>query len=293
MAIYQIGNGKLAVEVDSRGAELKSLRRISDGVEYLWYGDEAYWARRSPLLFPAIGGLKNGEYRFKGQTYHLERHGFIKDTECKLISQTDTEIWFVAEADEASKKLYPFDFRLEIGYRLEGMALKVMWKVENPSEEPLYFSIGGHPGFNCPLKEGEKQESYYMAFDVKDSLQSTVIDPDGFAADHAVTYPLEDGRTAIKKELFEYSTLVMENSQIHKVSLLTPDKKPYITVELDAPVLAIWTPIEKQAPFICIEPWYGLCDLSDFNGTWEEKKWSNALEPGAEFAAGYCITIEE
>ena len=293
MAIYEISNGKITAAVDSRGAELQSLRRADGEREYLWCGDGQYWARRSPILFPAVGGLKNGKYRFGGETYPLERHGFLKDTECKLVSQSDTEIWFMLEADEATRRVYPFEFRLEMGYRLEGMTMKVLWRVENPSQNTLYFSIGGHPGFNCPLKEGESQESYYMAFDVEDCLRSTVIEEDGLAGHRQAVYELENGMTAIKKELFEYSTLVMEDFQLHRVSLLTPEKKPYITVEFDAPVLAVWTPIEKNAPFICIEPWYGLCDHTDFAGTWEEKKWTNTLQPGERFAAEYSITIEE
>ena len=61
MALFQIGNDKITIQIDSMGAELKSLKRVDTGTEYMWEGDPAYWKRTSPVLFPLVGGLKNGE----------------------------------------------------------------------------------------------------------------------------------------------------------------------------------------------------------------------------------------
>jgi len=75
--------------------------------------------------------------------------------------------------------------------------------------------------------------------------------------------------------------------------LLTPDKKPYIKVEFNTPVAAVWTPARMNAPFICIEPWYGLCDHVEFEGTLEERKWGNEVQPGKRFAGEYLIKVEQ
>ena len=51
-----------------------------------------------------------------------------------------------------------------------------MWKVENPNDKKMYFSIGGHPAFNCPLKEGEKQEDCQLVFDTEGPVSYTHLE---------------------------------------------------------------------------------------------------------------------
>ena len=59
----------------------------------------------------------------------------------------------------------------------------------------------------------------------------------------------------------------------------------------EAPLFGIWSPAKIQAPFICIEPWYGRCDGQNFSGTLEEREWGNQLESGDLFEAGYEVII--
>ena len=293
MAICEISNGEITASIDSHGAELKSLRSVERETEYMWCGDPAYWGKTSPVLFPFIGVLKNGEYRFQEETYKMTKHGFARDMEFKLVSHDASEVWFLLDADEETKKIYPFDFRLEIGYRLDGKKVKVLWRVENLSEKVIYFSIGGHPAFNCPLNPEDKREEYYLGFGKKDCIRCTVIGTDGLVDDHHVVHELERGLLPVRAELFERDAMVMENGQLREISLLTPDKKPYIRVEFNAPVVAVWTPARIEAPFVCIEPWYGLCDHTDFEGTLEERKWGNEVQPGKRFAAEYTIEVRQ
>lgn len=293
MAVFEISNGTITVAVDSRGAEMKSLRRIDIGKEYMWSGNPEYWGKVSPLLFPLVGTLKNNEYHFNGRSYAMGRHGFARDKEFRLVSQKADEIWFALEADEETKKCYPFDFRLEAGYRLEGMGVKVFWRVENLSRERMYFSIGGHPAFRCPPEgRGEDRDSCYLGFEGKESICCTRLDGSGLVSKQKVAYETEDGLLAITEDLFREDAMIMEDGQIHSVSLMTSDKKPYVTVEFAMPVVAVWTPAGKNAPFICIEPWYGTSDAADFAGTLEERKWGRCLEPEQRFEAGYLIKTE-
>ena len=83
----------------------------------------------------------------------------------------------------------------------------------------------------------------------------------------------------------------MERNQTGRVSLLDGEKKPYLTVKFDAPLFGIWSPPGKNAPFICIEPWYGRCDRTDFTGTLEEREWGNRLAPGTVFEAAYTVEV--
>lgn len=289
MAYFQISNDKITIQVDSMGAELKSLKRVTDAKEYLWQGDPAYWGRTSPVLFPIVGALKNGCYRIDGKEYVMGQHGFARDLEFQLKSQVASEIWFSLRSDEKTLAVYPYPFLLEIGYELTGSTVIVKWRVSNPEEKPICFSIGGHPGFLCPIDPGTDQTQYRLSFDVKEQIVSSCIE-DGLLGKDKKTYQLRDGVLPIMADLFDGDALVVENDQAHRVSLVKPDGTSYLTVDFNAPLFGIWSPPKKKAPFICIEPWYGRCDSVDFAGTFEDREWGQTLSRGS-FEAQYKITI--
>lgn len=291
MAVYELKNEEISVRVDSCGAELKSLRKESTGKEYMWCGDRKYWGRTSPILFPFVGGVKNREYRVKGQTYSMTQHGFARDREFELLSQSGEEIWFRLDSDEETLKNYPFVFVLKAGYRLEGSRVTVMWRVENPGKEDLHFSIGGHPAFNCPMEEGEAQEEYFVDFGDVEEVASTRISEKGLATNCADIYTLTEGKLALTSNLFDHDALVIENSQTDTVALCGKDGSRYVTVTMDAPLFGVWSPAGKKAPFVCIEPWYGRCDGEDFDGVLEERKWGNRVAPGEVWEASYTIEV--
>lgn len=260
MEQIRLENEQIEVTVNIHGAELRSLKSKADGQEYLWNADAKYWGRTSPVLFPFVGGIKNKVYRHEG-------------------------------------KEYPFHFHLEIGYRLEGTAVRVMWKVKNTNEKNMYFAIGAHPAFFCPVREGEKQSEYFLKFkdgegNAPESLTNTVFGEGGVVTTQKKEYKLTDGFLSIDEHLFDGDALVIEGHQIQRVALTDPQKKEYLAVEFDAPLAGIWSPPKKQAPFVCIEPWYGRCDSERFDGELKDRDWENALEAGGEFEASYKIIIE-
>lgn len=290
MADYQISNGQISIQIARMGAELKSLKKMDTDTEYLWEGDPAYWKRTSPVLFPIVGSLRGGSYSLDGQTYPMGQHGFARDMEFQLKSQNDHEIWFSLESNEETLQKYPYAFVLEIGYELQDTTVIVKWKVSNPADTDLHFSIGGHPAFYCPIKKDEKQEDYSLWFDTKDQVTTTAIKNGLVAGEHTV-YPLKDGYLQITEHLFDNDALVIEKHQAQKTALVRPDGSHYLTVSFDAPLFGIWSPPGKKAPFICIEPWYGRCDAQDFEGTWQEREWGQRLAPGKSFEASYRISV--
>lgn len=52
MALYELKGDKLKIQVESVGAELKSLVDLTNGQEYMWSADPEFWGRTSPVLFP-------------------------------------------------------------------------------------------------------------------------------------------------------------------------------------------------------------------------------------------------
>lgn len=290
MALFQISNEKITIQVDSLGAELKSLKSVAQGREYMWQADPAYWKRTSPILFPFVGGLKNGVYRAKGGEFSMCQHGFARDMEFQLKSQVATEIWFRLESNEETLAKYPYPFVLEIGYELADCTVVVKWRVKNPGQETMYFSIGGHPGFLCPIDADRQQTEYQILFDRKDQVVTSCIE-NGLVNGQTNIYKLQEGKLPITEHLFDGDALVIENHQAQSVALVGPDEKAYLTVEFDAPLFGVWSPPGKNAPFICIEPWYGRCDSTDFAGELKEREWGQELLAGAEFTAEYKITI--
>lgn len=296
MADIIMKNETLEIGIHLHGAELKSLRKLSTDTEYLWCADPAYWNRTSPVLFPFVGGVKNGIYRHEGKVYRIGQHGFARDREFTLLSQTEDTAWFALEDDEESRKIYPFAFRLEIGYQLLKDGVKVMWKVKNPAEEVMYFSIGAHPAFNCPLRQGEKQTEYQICLQDKEGkvlneFENTIFGQGGTVTLRHETVKLEDGILPITETLFDNDAKVIENGQVQRVVLLDGSGEEYLAVEFDAPLVGIWSPPKKQAPFVCIEPWYGRCDSEVFDGELKDREWEQVLKPGEEFRAEYKIVV--
>ena len=151
----QIKNDKLVLTVSEHGAELQSIKD-ENGKEYLWDGDEKYWNRHSPILFPLVCGLWKDTYRCEGHTYHLSRHGFARDTDFQLIAKGADRVTFALTESEETLKVYPYHFNLAVTYRLDGNKIHVVWHVENTDVRPIYFQIGGHPAFLVPgAKKGE------------------------------------------------------------------------------------------------------------------------------------------
>lgn len=287
MAVYALENGKIRIDVESHGAELRSLKD-NKNTEYMWSGDPAYWGRVSPVLFPFVGKTNGLTFRTQGRAFPMTQHGFARDMEFALLSQTYTELWLSLDSDGETLEKYPYAFRLELGYRLENDALRVLWRVKNPADVPLPFSIGGHPAFVCPLRPDDDQQQYFLHFDAS-ALSVTQINAQGLAQPERVPLALEDGYLPIDAHLFDHDALVIEGDQSHAVSLCMPNKKPYLTVTFDAPLFGVWSPVGKHAPFVCIEPWYGRCDAESFAGELTEREWGNVLPAGGVFEASYVI----
>ena len=284
-------NDILTVEVSSFGAELQSIRKGE--TEYLWQGDPAYWGRRSPVLFPIVGSVWEKKYRVDGKEYELGQHGFARDMEFELVSSSESEVRYRLVSSEQTKAKYPYDFVLEIAYRLHGNKLDVIWEVCNPSDKEMYFQIGAHPAFNYPDYDPQTSGRGHLTFDRSEGLECIRIKEKG-CVDAVTKWPLDmsDGKVKLEKDTFDaIDTIMMQDSQIHEVNMFREDGSPWLSVTFDAPVVGIWSPPGKVAPFICLEPWYGRCDSAGYEGEYKDKDWMNCLAPGEKFESVYTVAI--
>lgn len=289
---YTIQNEFVICEIDSHGAELKSLIRKSDGRQIMWSADPAYWNRTSPVLFPFVGGVKDKEYRFNGKTYSIGQHGFARDMEFELENSTEDEIWFTLSETEESLDKYPFGFLLEIGYRLEDAAVRVMWSVENTNDRDMWFAIGAHPGFAVDMLPGHSFKLYDKSGKPVSSVTNRIFGSGGCVTDKTANIDTPEGVLAISEKLFDNDALVLENGQVGKVDLYDEEGGLIVAVEFDAPLVGLWSPPHKNAPFVCIEPWYGRCDSESFAGELSERDYEQKLSAGEIFEADYRIRVE-
>lgn len=289
-----INNSILTVQVAEHGAELQSIQK--NGKEYLWQGDARFWGRRSPVLFPIVGRVWNNIYRHEGKNYELGQHGFARDMDFKLLSKEADRIEYELESTPESLAKYPFPFRLKIGYQLEGNQVIVSWLVENIGETDLYFQIGAHPAFYYPDFNPETADRCFFAFDSTQELKYICPVEKGCVSPEVHTLEQNaEGLMPVDIHTFDCDTYIFENKQVKKITLLDKAKNPYLSLEFDTPLVAIWSPTKQHpdCPFICIEPWYGRCDSMGYEGEYKEKDWIQKLVAGGIFEATYKIIIEE
>lgn len=291
--MVKISNNILAIEVSPKGAELSSI--LKGGQEYLWQADPKFWPRHSPVLFPIVGRLWDNKYRIKGEEHQLSQHGFARDMEFTLLEQSEDYVRFQLESTPETLEKYPFEFRLIIGYSLNENRVGVHWSVENIGSVDFPFQIGAHPAFYYPNFDEKSEKRCYLDFCTKEQLH--YIKPVEKGCTTPDQYPLvsDNGVRPIDIHSFdECATYVFENHQVNKVSILDLDKKPYVSVEFDMPILAVWSPVieHPDVPFICLEPWCGRCDSVGFDGDLYEREAQQILAPGEIFRNSYYIIVE-
>ncbi len=282
-----IENDNLKVTVADHGAEIRSIIRKKDGVELMWQADPAYWGRTSPVLFPLVGNYFEKKSVYEGKTYEMGQHGFARDKDFKLVDESADELIFELEDDPSTHEKYPFAFRLNIKYRLTESTVAVEWTVSNTDDRAMYFSIGAHPAFNCDLN------TYSLRFEKAgnfcDELVANVIanDGSGCLSDESDRYALDNGILKMSDKLFEKDALVVEGEQADRVTLIDESGSEIVTVTCPTKLFGVWSPVKKQAPFVCIEPWYGRCDRVGFGQRLEDREYGNSLQPGERFVGGY------
>ncbi|MBM6613766.1 aldose 1-epimerase family protein [Desemzia sp. RIT804] len=287
-----IKNEHLTVEVAPKGAELQSIRSNETGIEYLWQGDKEYWNRKSPVLFPIVGRLKDDSYIYKGHSYSMTQHGFARDSIFEITEHEKHKVAFQLHSTEESKEMYPFNFLLTITYEIIENTVQVQYSVKNTdNKETMYFSIGGHPGFNVPLTTDTKFEDYYLNFLPRRSRRQIPLS--GPFADILHTTLAQTNTTLrLDRELFNKDALVFEVKNSNTFGILS-DKTPHsveVTFE-DYPYVGVWSVPGKDAPFVCIEPWHGIADTVDASGKLEEKLGIQTLTAQETFQTKYSIQV--
>lgn len=287
--MHSIENKFLRISTKEQGAELTSIFKMSSKKEYLWQAEAAFWGRHAPVLFPIVGRLKDDQYYIGKKAYSMKQHGLARNLDFSMIRNDGYSIIFELKATPETLKQYPFPFLLNIQYTLKENDLIVYYRVTNPAKTALYFSIGGHPAFNCPIHKGTKRSDYQLVFDKKETAKTQRL-TNGIRNNKTTAILKKEQVLKIKKTLFDEDALVFENLKSNKVCL-QKGKKKVLTFDFKGfPYLGIWSK-NQEAPFVCIEPWYGIADKENHNQQLSEKEGIIKLNGKESFDCYYAITI--
>lgn len=289
--IRNLENNKLKVCINTFGAEITSVKDY-EHEEYIWQADDKYWRRHAPILFPIVGRLKNDQYKINGKVYHMKQHGFARDSEFRVIQVTNDSIDLKLVSNSTTKEKYPFDFSLIVHYELSNNKLIVKMSVTNLDKKIMPFSIGAHPAFNVPLNS--KQTERFSDYSVKIS-KPKIYDGILFEAPYADFSQFEkvdlSEPIVMTHDLFYNDAKVIKINDAKVTSTLYSNKtnKGVAVTAYNADYAGLWS--AKDAPFVCLEPWWGITDSINSDGNIEDKMGIHKLVPQDTFTVRYDITI--
>lgn len=296
-----IGSDELTLAVSPVGAEMRSI--VCDGIERLWCGDPAVWGRRAPLLFPLIGRLRDGYYELDRRRIEAPTHGFCRDRAFAITDRSDASVAFATCDDNETHAVYPFAFRLEVAYAVEGATIEKTLRVENTGATPMPFEIGGHEAYATCLAPGETMTDYFVSFGDADTtggasgtidrLEMFAMDDNGILDLPKITVPLDHGRLTQTPEQLGIDTIVLENVPGSTVTLACAKSDRAVTVEFPGfPYLGIWTkPMGDATRYLCLEPWSALPDAHFSPRELSEKPGVRTLAPGETCELSYRMTF--
>ena len=269
-------NSTCRAVVTESGGELISF--VKEDREYLWNGDPAYWVGHAPVLFPFVSALNNSEIMIDGKTCRFnDKHGFGRKFDYRCESINDAEVTFLLRENDVTLAQYPYKFELRIIHKLTESGFSTTYKVTNTDDKEIIFCIGGHPGFAI---HGDIAD-YTFKFNKEENAPLYHTDENcRFSYDYKWSKRILGRELCLTYSDFDKDALLCEGLNSTSVQVVPKDGNGAFEFGFSGyPVLAIWTPPQKNAPFVCLEPWHGLPALTDESGRFEEKPHAIRLEP--------------
>lgn len=287
--LYTLENDSIKITASTSGGELHNIINKNDNTEFLWDGNEEFWKYHAPILFPTVGKVNNGEYRVDGKTFNLPQHGLARTSEFNMIDKSATHITFELKYSSESLKVYPYKFSLKIIYTLVTNGVKVCYSVDNLDDKTIYFSIGAHPAFMCPLESNETMDDYFFELNNKETSSNMLLNEEGHFTHEREAYLDDNNIIPLSKDVFKNDALVFDDLSSTLISLKSKNHNKVLSMDFTGfPYMALWSK-PTGAPFVCIEPWYGHADYADFSGELKDKPGIETLEVGSNFNCSYTL----
>jgi len=289
--IYTIKNSLLTAKINTLGAELVSVKSNATDVEFIWQGDEKYWSSHSPILFPFCGRLHEQKYLYKNEEFSIKKHGFAKFSEFIAINIKDSEISFKLSNNEETLSLFPFEFDFVVKYKLKENNLQVQFQVNNKSKSKMYFSLGGHPAFNCPLNSHLNFDDYYLEFSNKEYIQR-IFSENALSIEQTTNFEkIKNGVLPLEHSLFDNDAIFLDLYQGKDKIILKSDlSKERIEMTFnEMTCVGLWHKNLSDAPYVCIEPWHGFPGREGIIEDIEKMKETIVLDSGSAYSNSFEI----
>ena len=291
--MHRLQNSKLEIHINKTGAELSKITSLKHKTEFMWDANKNVWGSFAPNLFPIIGALKDDTYFFDNKAYQLPKHGFIRhNQDIVLHEETKNSLTFKLVSNETLLAKYPFHFEFLITYVLTDNALEVNHTVKNTGDKTMYFSLGGHPAFKCPVFDDENYDDYFLEFEVEENSKRHLINMDnGLISNKSESVFKNSNKLPLTHGLFNKDALVFKDTKSRKITLTSQKNGAILSVNFKGfPYLGIWA--KPTGDFVCIEPWLGIADSETTNQKLTEKEGILRLEANKTFQASYYIEID-
>lgn len=290
--LHTIENEILTCTIESNGAEIRSLKNKLTGEEYIWQINKSIWGSSSPVLFPAIGKIKDDKVVFEGKAYAMPKHGIIRNNDLLGFEQHgESHCAFVLTSSEVTLKQYPFRFSFTADFRLIDNRLLMTYIIENRDVVPMHFACGGHTAYACPLSKTINLSDYVIEFPTHIDLVASTLGASGLLSHRKRKIESHHNTLQLSDTLFDEDALIFTDIACDWVRLRKKDKKKGIVVRFAGyPHLALWS--KPGADFVCVEPWLGLPDLEEESTDITQKNSYKTIEPDSRFTIAIETEIE-
>jgi galactose mutarotase-like enzyme len=296
----EISSGQIVFAAETAGAEPWVLRFSGEDTNYIWRPrDNPEKSGGTPLCFPLLGAVPGGKYFLDGKEYEMEMHGFAQNCDFAVVEKSENAVLLeIRDTDETFSR-FPYAFSFRVLYRVEGRTLKTEYRVTNRGRDEMFFSVGGHPRFSCPVETETGAglspgfSDYVIEFDRPHPYRS-VVKSYGPLETIARFMSRDERVLRLDYALFEKGAFCYPRAEARTVTLKSAKSSRSVSMKIEGNAFfQLWT--APGSPFIAMEPWYGsissLPPKPEVDGDWKARPGTLRLAAGEEFISGYFITI--
>lgn len=281
--MYTLSNDKISISVLPVGAQLCSLYSPVTDTEYLWQPGAETWPHSSMLLFPNPGRIAHGRTIIGGKVYPASMHGFANDMPFALVESREDRLVLELAANGHTKKFYPYDFRLRVEFLLEGEKLLQTFRVINDGSEPMYYCLGAHPGFYCPIVLGEQARDYSLIFDRPQHLNKMELEENTrLLTGREIPYLENETQIPLHDHFFDQGPMIFGGMDAKTITLRSNASGRFVEMGVEGfSDLCLWG-VPTRMSLIAVEPWIGTSDRVDTDHVWERKPGIQTVLPAQE-----------
>jgi len=283
----------LRVIVSRLGAELISMARMDEAGNWIGflYRDndltppQRGWANHATVMGYYLHRLKNGISLYRGHEIKGGTHGFLR-TKTWHLAGSSTEgsgasLKYQITPDDFSSTEYPLKVSVDLTYQVDINGVDVVFEFRNHEPElTAHVSFGLHPGFAAT-----SFESFHLQ--MPRGLYRRYFSPGNFLSGETRELEFRGGEMPFSKDELPGSIILeLVNVPRRQFSFVDPESGRWVIMNLaGVPYITLWS---DRAPFLCIEPCWGLTDDQD-QRPFEKKRGIQILPPGGELRASFSM----